>query len=1273
MSIKALPLLTGGLNEKTRSDLIEENQLQVCTNYEINGDGFLHRRKAVSEYDPGLTTAIDAVFITVTFVSEPYYPQTKIKISDVEMDSDFILFVFGYTFINTYELHAFFYNLDNEDKIWTNVVNSDDKTLSDLLTDGDINYDSDSDIQISVAHDSVFIADGVNHTHMVSVDTDGVVRAGISGIPAPTNKARVTEMTDWQPELWEETENASYLSEPGLFQCVYTVVTKTGEESNPSPLSDTLDMQFFKLDADSVDERWIEKIEIRDLTVPDVPDNILEQLESFKVYMRVMRYSEGGDAKTLEFTEAFKINSKRDDNGDPLHYGTNTGNDYVLTIASAPGDTASYENDIAPVAKTVDSLGGITMVGNVKTKKAFPHEFKYNIPITLNNTDSKGYVDAVIKIRLEESNIDNFSVGDFVLSTRVLESDMSQHIRLYDEDLTTPIMVAYNGYNNEGDVDTNSYIDLYIKIPYLKSASLHTIYLVWTPADAIGSYDGVPSHYNDLITDTGHTWDGNLGVHYGRFMIVGNHSWSMQQVWNNTRVSDGDLIVDDFEGRFSTISNKADTSSDGTSSDIEIIANPFHIPIIQETIGGNAIKLSSANGYVDYDYDDTVSFTEKGTIFVRMSISGTSLAENGWQSIITLIQDDDKFLSFGFNASTFYGNLRMFLYGQEYDDTETHFLFYDRFKNVDDNSYIDLNINFEGYVAVSWEKTSSSGENRWVASLYYKGTSTNDEYRLATINYKSPPGVGSNPLPYTTEEDYLLYYSLDNISTINNIKIGYMGNLEGWINPTGIENSKYDDFRFVPNFFLDPEDDSHNDMFINLANYMPGFDNIIGYKYSDTSNNNNISFDETKEIETKERKNMVKWTDVGYTSFPDLFFKQVKEPVKRIMAAPSFLQFEYQNTFIIFTRNSINRFVLKGSADGWSGSSSSLIEEKTQYGLLADKSLVRAGDALFWLSEVGVVLWNKDGMNLISKNIVDVPIDSSAIGFYSPLNNQYILHFNEDAEDGEDSETIAGVWNLSIDISAGMTETAQYPESGIYVFGNENVTEIFITSGNNLDSIHLAEIDKNVYEVLDDNSFNVNITLLNDSTLSDILTPGNYIKFIRTNTGAYYWSVESSLVEAGNDTVVNNGVSYVYHIERNVWTKFTGLSVSSAGTLTGGKRKDNINLLLDTAGTVNKYPTDVYTPDLAEIRTKELFFEKGVLRRMKADFVKGQNDVDMVSIMKKNDLSGNEIIKINTITNPNSNHWRGINLANSRGKEMSFKITNANMIKSIMYDLKIED
>ena len=357
----------------------------------------------------------------------------------------------------------------------------------------------------------------------------------------------------------------------------------------------------------------------------------------------------------------------------------------------------------------------------------------------------------------------------------------------------------------------------------------------------------------------------------------------------------------------------------------------------------------------------------------------------------------------------------------------------------------------------------------------------------------------------------------------------------------------YDNVSFAHGRYYSAENADDNAAVQNMANLMPAFDNMIGYDYS--THNNNIDFDETKEVEYKDYKNMVKWTDVNYQSFPDLFYKQVKEPIIRIMPAPSFLQFEYRNTFIIFTRNGINRFVLEGSADGWSGSSSSLIEEKTQYGLLAPESLVRAGDALFWLSEVGVIMWNRDGLQLISKNIVDVPIKDSLQGFYAPLKNQYIIH------DNSDSDTTS---------------------------------------------------------------------------------------------------------------------SYVYHIDRNAWTKFTGLDIVSATTMTGGSELDNVNLLLENEGDISKYPSNSYTSDQSEIETKEFYIGKGVLRKMKVDYGEVESGI-MESVMTTENLFGQEKENTNTIDDPKPDHWRGIALKNSRGKRMKFKLTDMEEIRSIMYDVKLEE
>lgn len=132
---------------------------------------------------------------------------------------------------------------------------------------------------------------------------------------------------------------------------------------------------------------------------------------------------------------------------------------------------------------------------------------------------------------------------------------------------------------------------------------------------------------------------------------------------------------------------------------------------------------------------------------------------------------------------------------------------------------------------------------------------------------------------------------------------------------------------------------------------------------------------------------------MGGLTFPDLNYKIVKEPILALMPAPSFLQQEYQNCMLVFTRNMVYRFVLKDQPTGWAVLTDNLIEEYNQYGLFAPKSLVKAGNALFWLSEVGIVKYDSSGLRIINKNKVSVKLNSNAVGFYNPINNQYILTY----------------------------------------------------------------------------------------------------------------------------------------------------------------------------------------------------------------------------------------------------------------------------------------
>ena len=163
--------------------------------------------------------------------------------------------------------------------------------------------------------------------------------------------------------------------------------------------------------------------------------------------------------------------------------------------------------------------------------------------------------------------------------------------------------------------------------------------------------------------------------------------------------------------------------------------------------------------------------------------------------------------------------------------------------------------------------------------------------------------------------------------------------------------------------------------------------------------NENVSFGETKDIGYKEFSHRFRWTDYNGIAVPDLNYKDLKEPITRLIPAPSFLQFEYGNSFILFTRNTINRFVLDADVDTgqWRAKTDNLIEEFKDVGLMEPKTLVLAGATLFGLSEKGVWKWNKDGLDLISDKKIEIPDagDHNYIGFYNPIRNQYLLHRQE--------------------------------------------------------------------------------------------------------------------------------------------------------------------------------------------------------------------------------------------------------------------------------------
>lgn len=226
------------------------------------------------------------------------------------------------------------------------------------------------------------------------------------------------------------------------------------------------------------------------------------------------------------------------------------------------------------------------------------------------------------------------------------------------------------------------------------------------------------------------------------------------------------------------------------------------------------------------------------------------------------------------------------------------------------------------------------------------------------------------------------------------------------INSTGSGNN-FALITLYKNMYLNQLSDTEiKDISDNLLNSMPYFpDEWIGIKPSDTGwvNNINITFEPTKDI-TDIISNEYRWSKIGNMVFPALYGKKTGEEILTMLPAPSFLKQQYENTVIIFTRNTISRMVLSPNQDIWHTNSQNLIMEYSSFGLFAKKSLAQCGDNLFWLSETGVMRWSPSGLVNISKGKKIVPIRQDLIGFYIPTNMQYALHDN--------STNITYVFNL---------------------------------------------------------------------------------------------------------------------------------------------------------------------------------------------------------------------------------------------------------------------
>ncbi|MBC8387224.1 MAG: hypothetical protein H8E13_04155, partial [Actinobacteria bacterium] len=540
---KKLIRFDGGMNDK--SIVKPDNQPDTIVNYENINEGELTRRRKPYPFDNNkFSEALDNDFNSASVENIVCWYPSNLPASQ-SSSYDYLMVAYGASSGNK-NLKLYLYYGGQ----WQSASNAGNGTdyLEDLNTAGII-YNADSELSFFQGTDKLLIVDGENVSHFIEIDNDNIITAGSLGIPAPRAKIYIEPMTDWDETLFEDADETDSMADCGLFQYCYTVETEEGDESNPSPISDTHDLQWNLLNASSlVAERWVAKIELTNLKIPENLDkSVRDSLKHFNIYRMEKMYSADLGAATFVKSMTVEIYAKYDTNGDPI------ANSFTDSYVLGAGAQLSYENDIAPKAKDVCEIGGTTILGNIETRVKFPFDFQYYCPITISNQDARSYTDAIIKLRVydEDANaasdpVDNLDWSDWDTgsgSNYYLQASASACIRFYDTDLTTPLSTCYldNDSLNEG------HFDFYIKVPSLLATQSKKIYLCWT---------------NDTTSASGVNNSDYISASYGKFIRI-TDDWSSQNIFtaNTTVPTESTYVCSPMEmNKVSTgIENKANT------------------------------------------------------------------------------------------------------------------------------------------------------------------------------------------------------------------------------------------------------------------------------------------------------------------------------------------------------------------------------------------------------------------------------------------------------------------------------------------------------------------------------------------------------------------------------------------------------------------------------------------------------------------------------------------------------------------------------------------
>jgi|GEM_PF-2803441 len=821
-----------------------------------------------------------------------------------------------------------------------------------------------------VSRSKVLIADGIHTVRQLYVDTAKEIKCLEIGLEAPKTILQVSDsLTDNVYLGINESNRGMDIEKGNILQYCYTVENKYGAESNPSPITTFTKLMYKYKDwqyPNGIRYVWY-KTRLQGLSIKGYSEEIKDTLKYYNIYRRDIEYVEGTIYKN--FVLVARIPIKKD-----AEY-----QDYI-DISNQNLKDMEYTGE-SIITDKISMTGNVIFVADKRDKPIkFPYKYDAYLDISILNNNDIDYVNAVIALKIPWIT-NKYNIYSLLYNLE----DNKDKVRFYFEDCITPLQCLYQ---TDEDNETTGFL---VNVPHLDRNKATHIYFCWSLSDGV-----IDDHMKNFNA--------------GEPLSIFNDNETLEWLTNPVRDISQKIysyVYDNWE-ESDKLPNKADENNlgfvyDDTNPDAE-----WFPTIGKKEYTRQPVLFMDSKAYPIYNYS-----------FKPIAKTGT---ENGNYYV------GYQWLSYVKNNYRLEARFNLNLYHNAGSTVLDSHLLSIGLKN-ERNKFMRLNIKVLNDKLFFYLETRAGSD----PIIIYNGDgeiclspedlglpSFNPDYSLTLDVYV----IFQNDVCYASfKSDMITYNEIKKmLPSYEDTLISGMETNEARVG-FSLDITKTDtDLRW--NYDIVAFDYSTDTNLINSLDMEKAilcrllgityFKDWIGCNHwQDTrfwGDNINIS-QEYHKLENPNAENTVlRWSNIEGNTFPVLNYYPFDEKIEAIIPQPAYLPMQYINTIIVFTRNSINRIVLSNELNQMAEMPANIIKEYSNLGLYAPNSLVETPQGLIWLSEGGVMLWNRDGINNISKNKINFNIyDKDAIiACYYPLLNQYILFVGE-------RERIAYVYHLDYD------------------------------------------------------------------------------------------------------------------------------------------------------------------------------------------------------------------------------------------------------------------